>query len=46
MFNKVPRETHRYFIEEITEVVHSKVMLPMRFVNFHEIDKSDSEIYK
>ena len=36
MVYKVPRETHRYFIEELTEVTHPKVMLAKRFVKFHE----------
>ena len=33
----VPRETHRYFIEEITRSPHLKVLLSSRLVRFQEM---------
>ena len=32
----IPRETHRFFIEEISECSHPQVMLSKRFLKFHE----------
>ena len=32
----VPRETHRYLIEEISECLHPQQMLVKRFLKFHE----------
>ena len=32
----IPRETHRFLIEEISESIHPKVMLVKRFMKFHE----------
>jgi hypothetical protein len=32
----LPRDSHRYFIEEISECPHPQVMLAKRFVKFHE----------
>ena len=32
----LPRGTHRYFIEEISETPHPQVMLAKRFLKFHE----------
>ena len=32
----LPRESRRYFIEEISETPHPKVMLSKRFLKFHE----------
>ena len=32
----VPRTTHRYYIEEISEAEHPMVMLSARFIKFHQ----------
>ena len=32
----LPRDCHRYFIEEISELLHPQVMLAKRFLKFHE----------
>ena len=32
----IPRDTHRFLIEEISESIHPKVMLAKRFMKFHE----------
>ena len=32
----LPRETHRFFIEEISKIPHPRVLLARRFVKFHE----------
>ena len=32
----LPRNSHRYFIEEISETPHPQVLLAQRFVKFHE----------
>ena len=32
----LPRDCHRYFIEEISELPHPQVMLAKRFLKFHE----------
>ena len=37
----VPRTTHRYYIEEISEAEHPMVMLSSRFIKFHQtLEKS------
>ena len=41
MLYKVRRETHRYCIEEITDVVHPNVLCAKRFIKFHETQKSE-----
>ena len=34
--HSLPRTTHRYFIEELTEFHHPKILLASRFVKFHD----------
>ena len=36
----LPRETHRFFIEEISESTHPKVLMASRLVGFHEMMKN------
>ena len=34
--HSLPRTTHRYFIEELTEFYHPKILIASRFVKFHD----------
>jgi len=43
LFN-VPRDTHRYLIESISQCLHVKTMLTSRCVSFHEIIKASSKL--
>ena len=33
----LPRESHRYFLEELTEAPHVKILMASRLVKFHEM---------
>ena len=33
----LPRETHRYFIEEVTQAAHPKVLMASRIAGFHNM---------
>ena len=34
--HSLPRTTHRYFIEQLTEFYHPKILLASRFIKFHD----------
>ena len=40
----LPRNSHRYFIEEVSECLHPQTMLAKRFLKFHETLQKSKKI--